>query len=163
MKSICRLFIILVLISLSLGGLFTSSGCASRKAESEEGYVEYTIPPAAKTIPQPVVEESLPVNETQMRPSKQISETQKTERAIWGWRVELFSSSDRLQSEQKAREAAELFKEESVYVQFDHPYYKVRVGNFTDRKEAEKLLSKARRSGFSSANVVKAMIIPQRR
>ena len=40
---------------------------------------------------------------------------------------------------------------ESVYVQFEYPYYKMRIGNFENRVEAEYFLEKLRQEGYTQA------------
>ncbi|HPR56847.1 MAG TPA: SPOR domain-containing protein [Bacteroidales bacterium] len=64
---------------------------------------------------------------------------------IEGYRIHIFFESGN-QSLSKANEAARkyqlLYPEEKAYVSFSEPYYRVRVGDFRTRFDAEKYLQK---------------------
>ncbi len=77
--------------------------------------------------------------------------------AIQGFRVQLISSQDVSQAEAVEMKAIELFGDD-VYLVFEYPNYKVRVGNFIDIKEAGTTESKARRNGFPRAWTVPSEI-----
>jgi len=49
--------------------------------------------------------------------------------------------------------AEEIF-DQPVFLDYEVPYYKVRVGSFSDRKDAENYLSKAKTAGYQNAWVV---------
>ncbi len=76
---------------------------------------------------------------------------------VLGYRVQIISTP----SEEVAREVrkeALLKFEEPVYVMFDAPYYKVRVGDCLSRFEAEELQQKAIEKGFGQAWVVRTLV-----
>ena len=78
---------------------------------------------------------------------------------IQGYRVQLFAS----ETEQNANEAKKraIFKfDERVYLIFQGAYYRLYVGDFVDRKDAEKLALEAQRKGFDGAWVVPARVNP---
>lgn len=63
-----------------------------------------------------------------------------------GFRVQIFSSTDRktVYAEQKKFNA--LYPTIRSYISYSEPYYKLRVGDFRTRLEAEKLINKLKRS-----------------
>lgn len=63
-----------------------------------------------------------------------------------GFRVQIFSSTDRktVYAEQKKFNA--LYPAIRSYISYSQPYYKLRVGDFRTRLEAEKLINKLKRS-----------------
>ncbi|MCK5521004.1 MAG: hypothetical protein KAI81_07815 [Candidatus Marinimicrobia bacterium] len=77
--------------------------------------------------------------------------------SIQGFRVQLISTQDISQAEVVELRAIELF-ENDVYLVFEYPNYKVRVGNFIDIKETGSTEIKARRNGFPRAWTVPSEI-----
>ncbi|MBN1780990.1 SPOR domain-containing protein [bacterium] len=78
-----------------------------------------------------------------------------------GFRVQLFAS----ESEQNANEAKRkaIFKfEEQVYLDFQGAFYRLYVGDFIDKKDAESLAKEAQRTGFPGAWVVPARVNPKK-
>jgi len=76
---------------------------------------------------------------------------------VQGYRVQVFVSSNRENAQKIKVEAEEIFPER-VYVPYDAPYYKVRVGDCLTRREAELLLEKAVRHGYRDAWVVRTLV-----
>lgn len=75
-----------------------------------------------------------------------------------GYRVQLISTRD--EEEARAiRQNALLTFDENVYLRFDDPYYKVRIGDFISRYKAEELQKKAVEKGFLEAWVVRANVL----
>lgn len=61
---------------------------------------------------------------------------------VKGFRVQLYSSSN-YENAKKARfDFLQLFPETSAYLKYQQPNYKIRVGNFRSRLEAEKFKAK---------------------
>jgi hypothetical protein len=69
------------------------------------------------------------------------------------FRIQLFSSKVYGTGKQAFKVAEEIF-DRPVYLDYEVPYYKVRVGNFANRDEAEKYLLKVRTTGYNDAWVV---------
>ena len=46
----------------------------------------------------------------------------------------------------------------NIYVEFDSPYYKVRIGDFTDRDKATEFREIAREKGYPSPWIVKTKV-----
>lgn len=82
------------------------------------------------------------------------------ERVAAGYRVQVFASGDRLVAHALARRVEGRLPGESVTVEWDEPWYKVRVGDFSDRGEAEGLRLRLVEMGFGEAWIVPAAFRP---
>jgi hypothetical protein len=69
------------------------------------------------------------------------------------YRVQLFTSQYYNEARQALDVAEEIF-DQPVFVDYEVPYFKVRVGNFASRLDAENYQQKAREVGYTSAWVV---------
>lgn len=69
------------------------------------------------------------------------------------YRVQLFSSKVFGES-RKAKQVAEEIFDRPVFMDYEVPYYKVRVGNFADREQAEEYQMRAKSAGYTNAWVV---------
>jgi len=76
---------------------------------------------------------------------------------IPGYRVQLISTRDEEEARAIKRDALFTF-DENVYLTFDDPYYKVRVGDCSSRYQAEELQKEAVKKGFLDAWVVRTKI-----
>lgn len=74
-----------------------------------------------------------------------------------GYRVQIYSTSDYLQALKMDSLARTIWKEE-VYMRFDSPYYKIRIGNERHRDAADRLQQNAFKAGFRTAWVVRTEI-----
>lgn len=52
--------------------------------------------------------------------------------------------------------------EDSVYVMYETPNYKVRIGDYVVREDADKMLKNLHKMGYRSAWVIRTRITPQR-
>lgn len=77
-------------------------------------------------------------------------------RQINGYRVQLFATRDNEIGELEKKKAEFLFAEDevAVYIEYDSPMYKIRVGDCESREDAEALRDIARRKDYVSAWVV---------
>lgn len=71
-----------------------------------------------------------------------------------GFRVQLLSSADFSEAHAKKVEAESAFPHEWIYLIYDAPTYKIRVGNFVTRLEADRFLRQAVERGYSDAWIV---------
>lgn len=69
------------------------------------------------------------------------------------FRVQLFTSKLYQEARETARVAEEIF-DQPVYVDYQVPNFKVRVGDFADRDDAESYAQRAKAAGYTSAWVV---------
>lgn len=69
------------------------------------------------------------------------------------FRIQLFSTKLFGEGRKTVRVAEEIF-DQPIYLDYEVPYYKIRVGDFADREKAEKYLLRVRSSGYTDAWVV---------
>lgn len=69
------------------------------------------------------------------------------------YRVQLFTSKLYGEAKDAVRVAEEIF-DQPVYLDYEVPYFKVRVGSFAKREDAEAYQQKAKAAGYSDAWVV---------
>jgi cell division septation protein DedD len=79
-----------------------------------------------------------------------------------GWRVQVSANSTLADADGRARGARARFTE-PVYVEYEPPFYKVRVGDFLTRPEAESMATRARAEGFEGAWVVETLVLKPKR
>ena len=79
-----------------------------------------------------------------------------------GWRVQLSANSTLADADGRARGARAKFTE-PVYVEYEPPFYKVRVGDFLTRPEAESMATRARAEGYEGAWVVETLVMRPKR
>lgn len=77
-----------------------------------------------------------------------------------GYRVQIFASSTNEGANKVASEARFKFTER-VYVEYDVPYYKVRVGDYKNRSDVEILREKAKNLGYGDAWIVQTEVNAQ--
>ena len=74
-----------------------------------------------------------------------------------GYRIQIFEST----VSSIARAEAKRFQNilgDSVYTDFEAPLYKLRIGNFTDRKKAERAIASIKRLGAKDSWIVRTKI-----
>ena len=64
----------------------------------------------------------------------------------YGFRVQVFSSTDRKKAYAEQAKFKSSYPTIHSYISYAEPYYKLRVGDFRTRLEAEKLISKLKRN-----------------
>lgn len=77
---------------------------------------------------------------------------------IIGYRIQILQTED-AQEAREFQQDAFLRLDIDAYVSYDNPYYKVRVGDFTSRFEAEEFLATLEGRGFKSAWIVRTLIV----
>ncbi len=86
-------------------------------------------------------------------------EEERTEE-LPGFRVQICAVSEEEKARQIQREAILRFIDQEVYLIYNNPYYKVRVGNCLTRYDADKLQQLAVEKGFTDAWVVRTKVKP---
>lgn len=79
------------------------------------------------------------------------------EAEVPGYRVQICAVPDEVTAREIQREAI-LKMNDNIYLIYDSPYYKVRIGDCTSRFEADKLQKSAINKGFDQAWVVKTRV-----
>jgi hypothetical protein len=114
-------------------------------------------------MPAPIVEETPPAiaEEPYMPPvvTPTAPPPSPPPASILGFRIQIFASSTQKNASRVADDARAAFTE-NVYVQHVAPYYKVRVGDFLTREDAQALQQRALQKGYRGAFVVETMIAP---
>ena len=78
---------------------------------------------------------------------------------IEGFRVQLLATRDRVSAEKFQSELEQIYNEK-IYIIFEAPNYKVRIGNFIDRQSAEKMRKDFSNKGYPSAWIIRTKIEP---
>ncbi|MBI89153.1 MAG: hypothetical protein CMG60_03620 [Candidatus Marinimicrobia bacterium] len=74
-----------------------------------------------------------------------------------GFRLQLFESSQAGEAKNKIKKFDKLLND-SLYLVFDAPLYKIRYGNFISKDKAEIVQAKLKRKGFKKVWIVKSRI-----
>ncbi len=108
------------------------------------------------TFPQ----ESNPQEVWQSHKSTATSREERPNVQISGFRVQLMATKDMQTAELIKREALEKFAPDSinVYVEFDSPYYKIRICDCQSREEAERVKQLAIERGYRQAWIVRTRV-----
>ena len=101
-----------------------------------------------------------PLSDSFESESKISSKSDSIQADIEGFRVQVFATQDRKKAEGIKEELSFKF-DESIYIIFEAPNYKVRIGNFLDRDDAEKLRMELVRESSSSSWIVRTKIQPE--
>lgn len=75
-----------------------------------------------------------------------------------GYRVQVFAAQDQEAAADAVRRLREQHVADPIYVERVEPWYKVRVGDFTDRDSAERLRNRLNEVGFPEAWIVRTTI-----
>ena len=78
---------------------------------------------------------------------------------VEGFRIQLFATRDRFNAEKFQIDFGQIY-DKKIYVIFEAPNYKVRIGNFIDRNRAEKVRSEFSKKGYPSAWIIRTKIEP---
>jgi hypothetical protein len=92
---------------------------------------------------------SIPVKETQ---TKKLMGTQD------GYRVLVMSSDNLEEANQIKSEVYSRTDQNEVYIDFEPPFYKVKIGDFKDQKSADNMRFKLNQLGYKEAKVIKESI-----
>ena len=83
---------------------------------------------------------------------------QHRQTTVAGYRVQIFSASNQQAAEQAQARARNLLGRDDVYVEFEPPFFKVRIGNFRTREEAKKLVRVVKQHGYHTSFPVQTQI-----
>jgi hypothetical protein len=75
-----------------------------------------------------------------------------------GYRVQVLSTDDIDEANRIRTEIYEKISRKEVYVIFEPPFYKVKVGDFTTKSEADNLRFKLNQLGYSESKVVQETV-----
>ena len=78
---------------------------------------------------------------------------------INGFRVQIYTTDDLNKAKAKIIIYNEMFHPENVKLDFDPPYFKIRIGNLRDRDEAAKFKEKLANMGFRNLIIIPAKVM----
>ena len=79
------------------------------------------------------------------------------EKLVKGYRIQVMISENQ-EDLIEVKDSLEKLIQEKIYIQFELPNYKLRVGNFSSRKKAELYRNKIARLGYRSSWVIPTLI-----
>ncbi len=153
-----------VLLIVSLWGCSASKPVTVVKESSETTKRDETFDPLLLQDEDIVFPEESPLPESGASetlpgiglpgPEKEIN------RQVDGFRVQVYATKDIERATLEKKQAEFQFLEDSVavYIEFDSPMYKVRVGDFVNRDDAVRFKQIARAKGYREAWIVKTKV-----
>ena len=83
--------------------------------------------------------------------------TDSTFFSVEGFRIQLLATQDRFNAEKFKSELEKIYKNK-IYIIFEAPNYKVRVGDFINRKSAEEMRQNLSKKGYTTAWIIRSKI-----
>ena len=95
-----------------------------------------------------------------VRKQAQINEetTRNSRRTMQGFRIQIVNSTDRNTAIDAKTKVYQLYPELKAYLLFQSPYYRIKVGNFKTRAEAETYMKSLQRNFPGSIFILKDII-----
>ena len=84
---------------------------------------------------------------------------QHRQTTVPGYRVQIFSASNQQDTKQAQARARNLLGRDDIYVVFEPPFYKVRVGNFRTQEEAVKFIRVIKQYGYNTSFPVQTQVL----
>lgn len=164
-------FVLLSLLIFSFGWMQCASERAAVKTatpsptvmDSSEAKIDIlsllkddiTIPPKVRKIETSPIDTTLPAALFQV---KQDTTVPQEDEMTMGYRIEIFRSDSFPAATSMQEKALLEFTESGVYLDYDAPYYKVRVGDCTNRVDAEGLLKRVQQMGYPEAFLINSRV-----
>ena len=83
-----------------------------------------------------------------------------TQIVIEGYRVQILATKQLAKAEKLQKDLSSILNQK-IYIVFEAPNYKVRVGNFIDRNKAENFRKNIVKKGYESSWIIRTRIEPQ--
>ena len=83
-----------------------------------------------------------------------------TQFIIEGFRVQILATEELAKAEQLQKDLSNILNQ-NIYIVFEAPNYKVRVGNFIDRNKAEVFRKNILNKGYTSSWIIRTRIEPK--
>lgn len=148
----------LALFALACGG---EQQATRQESQGKEGngkaplaYYEATLKPSDFDEEVDLVKRAQAQTGTSVNIDMRADSTVIEEESGQGYRIQVFASSNIDEANAAKAVAAERVNHDSVYVVYDPPVYKVRVGDYPTRLEANQQLSRLINNGYPDAWVV---------
>ena len=78
---------------------------------------------------------------------------------VQGYRLQIFSASSQQAADQAQTRARRTLQRDDIYMEFEPPFFKVRIGNFASRKSAESYMKTVIELGYDTPFPVETMIL----
>ena len=104
----------------------------------------------------PIISSSL--NNANLLTNKNLIDS--TQFIIEGFRVQILATKELAKAEQLQKDLSNILNQ-NIYIVFEAPNYKVRVGNFIDRNKAEVFRKNILNKGYTSSWIIRTRIEPK--
>jgi hypothetical protein len=78
-------------------------------------------------------------------------------RKVEGYRIQIYKGINKQEAIESKKKAYQIRQDYTVYTEYSKPNYRIRVGDFTDKTECEKVWAEFIKT-FPQAEIVKAMV-----
>ncbi len=167
-----RLLVSILISTLALylaGCATTKLGPVTKPSHPPKGGEAGAVQQVEDLNPEALPDSIFEVQEKSALPAEELpsasAEEQSTEEAGQevlvekpGYRVQIAALSNQDEAMQIKKEAMLKFADQGVYLIFDPPFYKIRVGDFVSRYDAEKLQQQAIQLGYKDAWIVRTRV-----
>lgn len=163
MSKILKTVLIVSLLLLAVGCAGSSRKTKAAEPPVSAGRMDESFDPLTLNDEELVIEGGKTVPTTPVRPAekpKTEPENLPQNKLVDGFRIQIISTKS-LENATRAKQiASEQFSDLNLrfYLDFDSPYYKVRIGDFQTRKEAQKVRDIVRLRGYPKAWTVPARV-----
>jgi hypothetical protein len=156
------LFIPLIVLCCCASGCSSSIKTAKSKDKTLQEYEKEFDPSMYRPNPPNKVKKPEPAAAA-TRPARDTARIQRMEK-VMGFRVQVYSTTDldeamRMKEAYQAKFDSLSLKSVAPDIEYDAPYYKIRAGNFTQKKQADEMKDALKRAGINEAWVVRASVI----
>ncbi len=157
---------LLIVITVTIGFLASCAGprkgtpSPTPAGKPSAGFDESFDPVALNDDDITFPQETNPQEAWKTRKTQTTTQEARPNVLISGFRVQLMATKDMQTAELIKREALEKFAPDSinVYVEFDSPYYKIRICDCQSREEAERVKQMAIERGYRQAWIVRTRV-----
>ena len=119
------------------------------KSEEDNSFAKYE-----KTFDPSVYDDEIKLEEKQ-RENIEVKPKEKVEpEIINGFRIQILMTKEIAEANSVKNELSTLFPDYGIYMIFESPYYKIRMGDFSDRESANRVLPYVVDKGYKSAWIV---------
>jgi hypothetical protein len=109
--------------------LITASICRPANIQAQNNLQPEIINPNLTIYKDPLVDTFV----------NRVSNTNNPDQLLKGYRVQIYSGSNRIDANKRKSDFLETYFGEKIYFDYKQPYYKVRVGDYRTKLEAQKM------------------------
>ncbi|MFC1733846.1 SPOR domain-containing protein [candidate division KSB1 bacterium] len=120
--------------------------------------------PSVFVIPPPDFRPAVKVEAAEITGSTELTQPDSvlidSTKAVPGYRIQISSTTSYVRANEWLLNAQASILDESVNLTYDAPYYKVRVGNFIYREDAERFLEEELKAMYPDAWIIRTFVYP---